>query len=515
MNSPGSRSGLPALLLGCILPGLVLLAGGCALPQGSATAKPDRSLAFMKSFMVKVVDGRCEEAFEDFDIDSLVIYGRRQGPLYRNLPVDAQARYRKDFCEGIYAGLFRNRPAEEALYTLTVSPDRPEAVGVIDSTGRKKLLFLLSFSEREPKIVRIEKGFSLDDPEGAGPRELEVCSLTCAFSRIQDAILAAADGDTILVHEGTYEENIDFLGKGIAVVSRGGAGKTFIRGRKLPEGGKSSVVTFPHDRGKRAILDGFTISGGTGRRIAGEPVFLYGPGRDDAGTFGGGISCFDSSPVIRNCVVSGNTADNGGGVSSWRSGPMIENCLISGNRATRDGGGIYTAVFNKGFANPSLVNSTVSGNAAGRAGGALSCYQSRPVILNSILWGNTAAGEDDSMRRCGQSATAAFSTISDGSWRLKDAGGPWPGTGNLRADPLFRGPLESGEAPTTGGDYHLLAASPAIDRGRPEGPVRDLEGSPRPRGNGHDMGAYESSPAREERAVVPPPLPRTPDREEK
>jgi len=514
MNNTRNRCGLPALLLGFILPGLVLLAGGCALPQEFATAKPDRSLAFMKSFMVKVVDGRCEEAFEDIDIDSLVTYGRRQGPLYRNLPVDAQARYRKDLCEGIYAGLFRNRPAEEALYTLAVSPDRPEAVGVSESTGRKKILFLLSFSERKPRIVRIEKGFSRDDPEGTGPRELEVCSLTCAFSRIQDAILAADDGDSILVHEGIYEENIDFLGKGIAVVSRGGASKTFIRGKKLPEGEKSSVVTFPPDRGKRAILDGFTISGGTGGRIMGVTGLLYGPDRGDVGTYGGGISCLDSSPVIRNCVVSGNTAGNGGGLSSWRSSPIIENCVISGNRAARNGGGVYTAIFNKGFANPSLVNSTISGNAAGRTGGALSCYQSRPVILNSILWGNTAAGEDDGVRRCGQSARAAFSTISDDSWRLKDVGGPWPGTGNLKADPLFRGPRGAGEAPTAEGDYRLLPGSPAIDRGQPDGPDRDLEGSFRPQGDGYDMGAYESSPAREERGV-PPPLPEQPDRRKK
>ena len=148
------------------------------------------------------------------------------------------------------------------------------------------------------------------------------------------------------------------------------------------------------------------------------------------------------------------------------------------------------------------------------ASAVLASWSGSIEIVNSILWGNTAAGEDDGVRRCGQSARAAFSTISDDSWRLKDVGGPWPGTGNLKADPLFRGPRGAGEAPTAEGDYRLLPGSPAIDRGQPDGPDRDLEGSFRPQGDGYDMGAYESSPAREERGV-PPPLPEQPDRRKK
>ena len=480
-------------LPGIILTSLALLVWGCSLPPGTTTANPDKSRAFMESFMQKVVEGRCDEAFAGFDIDSLVIYGRPQGAAYAKLPVDAQARYRKDFCEGIYAGLFRDLPAEEALYTLDVSPDRSEVVTVSEGKGRKKIVFLLNPSGRELRVVRIEKGVSRSSSETGGPRELEVCDLTCSFSRIQDAIYAAADGDTILVHVGTYKENIDFLGKEIAVVSRGGAGRTFIRGQRGPGGQTASAVTFSPDRGGRAVLDGFTISGGTGARIRGVTNLFYGPDKDDVGTYGGGISCLDSSPVIRNCVVSGNTAGNGGGISSWRSGPIIENTVISGNRAVRDGGGVYTASFAEGLVNASLINTTISGNAAGRRGGAVSCYWSSPVILSSILWGNTAAGREASLKQCAKGARAAYSTINDGSWRRKDVGKAWPGTGNLKANPLFRGALDAGEAPTTGGDYRLLPGSPAIDRGQPEGPGRDLEGSPRPQGDGYDMGAYESS----------------------
>ena len=72
-------------LLGIILPAFALLAVGCSLPLVTSTANPDRSRAFVESFMLEVVNGRCEEAFEYFDIDSLVAYGRvadRDGDVF-------------------------------------------------------------------------------------------------------------------------------------------------------------------------------------------------------------------------------------------------------------------------------------------------------------------------------------------------------------------------------------------------------------------------------------------------
>jgi polygalacturonase len=42
------------------------------------------------------------------------------------------------------------------------------------------------------------------------------------FAAIQTAIVAAQDGDTVLVAPGTYFENINFIGKAIEVRSSGG-----------------------------------------------------------------------------------------------------------------------------------------------------------------------------------------------------------------------------------------------------------------------------------------------------
>jgi hypothetical protein len=48
-------------------------------------------------------------------------------------------------------------------------------------------------------------------------------------------------------------------------------------------------------------------------------------------------------------------------------------------------------------------------------------------------------------------------------------------------------------------DYHLLSTSPAIDAGVTlPWIITDLDGSPRPRGAGYDIGAYELPSAKKQ-----------------
>ena len=77
------------------------------------------------------------------------------------------------------------------------------------------------------------------------------------YTKIQEAIDAATDGDTVLVKPGTYVENIDFNGKAITVISDQGADVTVIDGNQA-----GSVVTFCSYEGQRSILVGFTIKNG-------------------------------------------------------------------------------------------------------------------------------------------------------------------------------------------------------------------------------------------------------------
>jgi parallel beta-helix repeat protein len=119
-----------------------------------------------------------------------------------------------------------------------------------------------------------------------------------------------------------------------------------------------------------------------------------------------------------------------------------------------------------------IVNNTLSGcrhgiylyeGHAGLGGGTA-------TIVNTIVWGNTAALELDAH----SVVTVTYSDIEGG----------WPGEGNLNADPLFRSPQS--------GIYRLLAGSPCVDTGTPVGaPAEDVRGVYRPHGNGYDRGAHE------------------------
>jgi parallel beta-helix repeat protein len=176
---------------------------------------------------------------------------------------------------------------------------------------------------------------------------------------IQDAIDAASDGDTVLVDDGTYIENIDFMGKAIAVKSVNGAASTIIDGNA-----SGSVVMFVSGEGTDSVLEGFTITKGTGS----------------------GITCRGSSPTITDCTISGNTADKGGGIYTGQSSPTISDCTIKGNSAD-EGGGIL-CIWDS---SPMIENCTISENSAPQGGG-ISCNGSSPTITNCNIKGNECGG---------------------------------------------------------------------------------------------------------------------------
>lgn len=114
---------------------------------------------------------------------------------------------------------------------------------------------------------------------------------------IQGAIDVASDGNIVLVAPGTYNENIDFIGKAIEVMSAMGPSVTTING-----GGNTSVVQFHSGESASSVLSGFTVTNGA---ALGAEV--------NQPSGGGGIDIEDCAPTILNNVVTGNTACNGGG----------------------------------------------------------------------------------------------------------------------------------------------------------------------------------------------------------
>ncbi len=198
---------------------------------------------------------------------------------------------------------------------------------------------------------------------------------------IQGAIVAALDGDTIIVRPATYEENIDFLGKAITVKSELGPELTIIDGSDPVNPDYGSVVTMMSGEGLDSVLDGFTLSYGTGN---------YYPDSDE--TAGGGIMIELSSPTIINNIISENTADGGAGINCYdNSSPVISNNTFTANAAGGGGGGIFCWE----GSSPLITGNTFTENTGlENGGGAIGCYLfCSPTIANNVFTLNAATGE--------------------------------------------------------------------------------------------------------------------------
>lgn len=178
---------------------------------------------------------------------------------------------------------------------------------------------------------------------------------------IQAGIDVATDSDTVLVAPGTYQENINFLGKAIVVKSSHGPSVTTIQ---APDSG--SVVTFANGEGLSSILEGFTITGGMGTLdVDSQPWANY------TALFGGGIFIKVSSPTIYGNIIMANyvmglCASRGGGIAvKDSSNPIIVNNSIIVNSVidvcdiiNYFGGGIWV----DSTSNPIIGGSEGAGN---------------------------------------------------------------------------------------------------------------------------------------------------------
>jgi hypothetical protein len=171
------------------------------------------------------------------------------------------------------------------------------------------------------------------------------------YCRVQDAVNAAADGDTIRIAPGTYLENV-VIDKDLDLVGTGGQEVTLLDGTA-----SGSVV---HVMDSVVTLTGLTLTNGTGTTsYSGD---TYGGGLLASSTIGG-----DSLPRVRltSCTISSNSAYYGGGLACEAADSLLEliDSLVTGNSA-EFGGGIQadTVV---------LISSSVIGNTAGSDGGGI------------------------------------------------------------------------------------------------------------------------------------------------
>jgi hypothetical protein len=82
------------------------------------------------------------------------------------------------------------------------------------------------------------------------------------FNNIQAAISDSNDGDTVIVAEGTYYENINFNGKNIVLTSTNPNAPAVVEATIIDGNDANSVVTFSGTENASCEIVGFTITGG-------------------------------------------------------------------------------------------------------------------------------------------------------------------------------------------------------------------------------------------------------------
>jgi PKD repeat protein len=362
---------------------------------------------------------------------------------------------------------------------------------------------------------------------------LTVCTVeSCAYTKIQDAIDAAENGDMIVVKPGRYYENISFKGKALTVRSSEEDPSYTI----IDANNSGSVVCFENGEQADAILEGFTIKNGfnengggiliqessdgtvprptiknciiadntafeTGGGIGifrGEPYILNCEIKENSAKLGAGISMQTfSAPDLRNVTIIKNDAEeSGGGIFIHTSSPLLSLMVITQNNAVLRGGGIYIldafpgqitnllvannhstdggGMYLKNASSAFITYSTITDNKATGSGDGLFMSHSGLLITNSIIWN----GGDEIFQEDRNDIRINFSDVGLSDDEV------FPGTRNINQNPLFVSPGE---------DYHLGVASPCKNKAdKLMAPVQDIDNDSRPIGNGFDMGADEA-----------------------
>ncbi|HEY3268261.1 MAG TPA: choice-of-anchor Q domain-containing protein [Armatimonadota bacterium] len=240
-------------------------------------------------------------------------------------------------------------------------------------------------------------------------------SWATAYPTVQKALDAAADGDEVWVHAGTYQEHLTTK----ADVSLYGGFAGTETGRDQRDW-RADVTTLDGTQSGRVLisnhaltLDGFTVTNGLADYGGGllvssystvykhyqHPLILANDAfASNKGTEAGGAVVVEGDPgtyvsgnvtrglvTVSDTTFTSNTSPFGGAMWLYYTDGTISHSVFSSNTGTTVGGAVDCSVY---------ADVTVSDNAfennTGRFGGAMRSVASAPVIRNNTFTGNTA-----------------------------------------------------------------------------------------------------------------------------
>jgi len=201
------------------------------------------------------------------------------------------------------------------------------------------------------------------------------------FNNIQAAINDANEGDTIIVAEGRYYENINFGGKDIVLRSSDPMDAFVVEATVIDGRFLDSVVMFAGTESPACIFSGFTITNGVGHEV---PI---GTNSYGGGVYGNGtLASVERNVISHNWATSRSPIPGGFGGGLYDCDGSIRYNVIRKNKARGDmgyayGGGLYGC-------DGLIQDNVIVGNYSYGAGGGLSdCHG---TVENNIVTENNS-----------------------------------------------------------------------------------------------------------------------------
>ena len=277
-----------------------------------------------------------------------------------------------------------------------------------------------------------------------GPVERAVPS---SYATIDEAVMDARNGDSIILATGTYNETVDLRGFG-EIVLRGAEGADAII--SPPEGSPGIRI----NGGQVSVLD-LTIADATigidadRGEISLDNLLI----EDCVSDCGGAIRLGNGQENVANdgasCLMTNSTIQNN--VSTWNGGGIciqeeaslgIDSCQLGSNTAENDGGGIHAA---DGAASLQMLDCTLVFNAAMNDGGGIRCRDVGVVDLTTSQFQSNSAG------RFGGGIAADAAELEGCTFIANDAGVVGGGMRSVGTSILVDCQFQSNTAPVSGG----------------------------------------------------------------